>query len=373
MRMNNPIRILHVVGIMDAGGAETLIMNLFRNIDRKRIIFDFVVHSQKEGFYDKEILKLGGRIHRVPNFNTKNSINYCISWNTFFKTFKEYRIIHSHVRSTASLFLWIARKHGKHTIIHSHNTSNGKGVNAFIKDFLQIPLKYIADDFFACSRDAGHYLFGEKIMSSNKCEILPNAIDIKKFSYEESGRKKVREELGINDNQLVLGHIGRFEYQKNHDYLIEIFSEVVKNDNKAILLLIGSGSLLDSIKQKVKEKKIEENVRFLGLRADTSSLLKGMDIFLFPSHFEGLPVTLVETQVSDLKCIISDGISNEVDFKMGHIDYISLKKPPEFWANEILNRKNISRNNLEHKFKKYNFNITYLSEWLSEYYIIKQN
>lgn len=373
MKKIAPIRILHVVGIMDAGGAETLIMNLFRNIDRKKIIFDFVVHSDKEGFYDKEILELGGKIHRVPSFNFKNSIKYYMSWRNFFETFQEYKIIHSHVRSTASLFLWIANRYGMHTIIHSHNTSNGRGLNAFIKDLLQIPLKYIADDFFACSREAGRYLFGEKLMSSNKCEILPNAIDVNKFSYEDYGRKKIRKQLEISDNQLVLGHIGRFEFQKNHDYLIEIFTEVVKKEKDAILLLIGTGSLLELIKRKVKENEIDENVKFLGLRSDTSSLMKGMDIFLFPSHFEGLPVTLVEAQVSDLKCIISDSISTEVDFELGHINYIPLKKPAEFWAKEILNHKKNTRNNLEKEFEGYNFNITYLSERLSDYYINKAN
>lgn len=295
--MKRPIRILHVLGRLDRGGAETMVMNLYRNIDRTRVQFDFIIHTNDECDYDEEILSLGGIIYHIPQFNGKNFLQFKKAWHSFFKTHPEYKIIHGHVRSTASIYLWIAKKYGLITIAHSHNTSSGVGFSAFIKNTLQYPLRYIADYLFACSKSAGQWLFGKKVLKKNNFIILKNAIDSQKYIYDPNIRIKVRKELQIAD-KFVIGHIGRFNIQKNHDLLINIFNTVHNRNKNSILLIVGDGELRSSIQKKVENLGLMDSVIFLGVRSDIPELIQAMDFFLFPSLFEGLGIVAIEAQVS---------------------------------------------------------------------------
>ena len=215
--MSDPIRIIQVFAQMNRGGAETMIMNLYRMIERSQIQFDFIVHTNEECAYDNEIRSLGGRIYRVPRYNGKNHFEYIKSWNKFFKTHPNYKIIHGHVRSTASIYLKIAKKFGLVTIAHSHSTSSGTGFSSIVKNILQYPIRNIADYLFACSEQSGEWLFGKNASKRNNFVILKNSIDVKKFVFNERVRFEKRKELKIDD-KFVIGHIGRFIPSKNHKF-----------------------------------------------------------------------------------------------------------------------------------------------------------
>jgi glycosyltransferase involved in cell wall biosynthesis len=374
MNNNSPIRILHVFGIMNFGGAESYIMNIYRNIDRSKVQFDFIVHSSSKGHYDDEIFDLGGRIFIVPQFKLYNIFKYIKAWKNFFNGYSDSRIIHSHIRSTASIFLPISKKYGLKSIIHSHSISAGIGISAFVKNILQFPLKYIADYFFACSKEAGEWLFGRQLLSDGKVHIVNNSIDTQSFKYNIKTRNKIRKQLNLN-GKFVIGHVGRFEYPKNHDFLIDVFKEVNSNYTNTILLLVGYGSLEQQMVQKVKQLGLEDKVIFLGRRTDISELLQSMDVFLFPSHFEGFPVTLIEAQASGLKIVASENIPSEVNIT-DLIEFVSLKTPANVWKQKVLEHKDgYNRNDMYRKVLSKGFDIKSNTKWLEEfyYYVLGEN
>jgi glycosyltransferase involved in cell wall biosynthesis len=280
--MSEPIRVLQVFAQMNKGGAETMVMNMYRNIDRSKIQFDFVVHTEEECTFDNEIVQLGGRIYRVPRYIGRNHLAYTRAWNTFFRNNSEYKIIHGHVRSTASIYLKIAKKYGLKTIAHSHNTSSGNNLVALTKNILQFPLRNIADYLFACSKRAGEWLFGENINYRDNYYILKNAINTHEYIFNEEIRLRKRQELGLKD-RFVVGHVGRFNKQKNHKFLIDIFKSIHELDDNSVLILAGSGPLKSKIEKKVNSLNLSDSVLFLGVRSDVRELLQAMDVFLFPS------------------------------------------------------------------------------------------
>lgn len=335
--MREPIRILHVLGRLDRGGAETMVMNLYRHMDRQQVQFDFVLHTAEECSYTQEVLQLGGRIYAVPAYSPKTAGKYRRAWRQFLKEHTEYRILHSHVRSTASLYLPLAKKYGMTTIMHSHNTSSGKGLAAVVKTIFQYPLRFQADYLFACGREAGEWLYGKMACRSQRFVVLPNAIDLTQFQWSFETRKEVRRMLSVDEKTLVIGHIGRFEQQKNHSFLVKIFEEVRKIESDSTLLLIGEGVLRTAIEAQVASSSTAGHVRFLGSRNDVNQLLQGMDVFLFPSLFEGLPVTLIEAQAAGLVVIMSDAVTSEIKIT-DLIDECKLKEAPEVWAKRIVDK-----------------------------------
>jgi len=307
-----PIRVLHVLNAMNRGGAETMVMNLYKAVDTSIVQFDFIVHSAEKGEFDDEIRQMGGKIYVCPKFKGHNILKYLSWWKKFFKEHKNYKILHSHIRSCASLYLPIAKKYGLRTIIHSHSTSNGKGFKSLVKKILQYPLRYQADFLFACSREAGEWLFGKKFIRSRKYVMFPNAIDIKKFKYNEEIRNEYRRKFNMED-KIVFGHVGRFVKSKNHMFLLDVFNEIHRRNNNTVLMLIGDGELRSEIKARIHHLGIDDSVVLTGSRSDVPNLLQAMDAFLFPSLWEGLPVTLVEAQAAGLPCLISDSITKDID------------------------------------------------------------
>lgn len=330
---DNCIRVLQVLGGLNRGGAETMVMNLYRNIDRNKIQFDFIKHTESKCAYDDEIKELGGRIYSIPKYKVYNHFQYKKAWNNFFKKHPEYKIIHGHVRSTATIYLKIAKKYGLYAIAHSHSTSSGKGIKAIIKNMLQFRIRYITDYFMGCSKEANEWLYGKKIANSEKCIILHNAIDVEKYTYNEDIRNKLRKELNIKEDEMVVGNIGRFSYMKNHKFLIDIFEKLCKTEN-CKLLLVGDGELKNDIQNIVKNKHLESKVIFTGVRSDVNEILQAMDIFVMPSIFEGLPVTLIEAQASGVPSLITNIITKEVDITP-LIYRENLKNEPLIWANKI--------------------------------------
>ena len=306
-------------------------MELYRRIDRSQLQFDFVVFPGETGGLYPEITSLGGHVFECPRYSGGNHFAFCNWWNTFLTEHTEYHIVHAHVRSSASIYLSIAKKHGCLTIIQSHSISNGKGIPAVIKYLLQLPLRHIADYLFSCSDAAGRWLYGENATHKSNYSIIPNCIDCKRFAYSESVREAIRNELGIEEDCFVVGHIGRFHEAKNHKYLVRIFKEILNKNHNSWLLLVGDGELRGSIEALCNRFEIQERVIFTGARRNTEQYYQAMDVFLFPSLWEGLPVSVVEAQASGLHCIISDKITRDVQLT-DLVEYYPLEKTPADWA-----------------------------------------
>jgi len=325
-----PIRILHVLGYFDYGGAEALIMNIFRQLDRSKITFDFVVHGEEVGALEKEALALGSKVYRVPQYSGKNHLAYRRAWKKIFEDHPEYPVIHGHVRSTANIYLKIAEQYGLETISHSHSVSSGTGFSAFIKNIMQRRIRKTADHFLACSVEAGEWLFGEEIVSQPNFHVMKNAIQAEKYLFNYNVRKKVREKLNL-ENQFIIGHVGRLHEAKNHVRLINIFNQFHKEHPDSVLLLIGEGEARDAIKQEITALELDDKVRLLGSRNDTDELLQAMDIFLFPSLYEGLGISVVEAQASGLPSVVSTAIPEEAIYT-DLVHPVSLKENDEVWV-----------------------------------------
>ena len=243
------IRVLHMIASLDVGGSQTMMMNIYRKIDREKIQFDFVIDRPAETYFAGEIRELGGRVYTLPAFRGTNAGEIRRDWNNFFYTHPEYRILHSHVRSYASLYLPVARAHGVKTIIHSHSTSTGGGVKGAVKSVMQLPLRHQADVLMACSRDAGEWLYGKRACQSERFVLLPNGIDTDRFLLPPGTRERYRRELGL-EGRFVIGNVGRFYDVKNHTFLLDVFAEVRAREPRASLLLVGVGPLQQQMAQK---------------------------------------------------------------------------------------------------------------------------
>lgn len=307
-----PIRVLQYIGSLEAGGSQSMIMNIYRNIDRSKVQFDFAVDRKGKDnlFYKDEIESLGGKIYIFDEyFKGYNYFAFKKQWKEFFRKHPEYKIIHCHVRSVASIVLKIAKQNGLVTICHSHSTSNGKGIKAVAKKMLQSRIHKYCDYYFACSEESARWLYGENMTKSDKCIILNNAIDTSKYTFDEKVRARARKELGLEDKK-VLGQIGRIEKVKNYDFSIELLSRLLKEDDKYFLLIVGAGSLENIIMKKARKLGVDKKMMILKNRSDVPELLQAMDVFIMPSLYEGLPVSLVEAQASGLPCVISNNISD---------------------------------------------------------------
>lgn len=332
-----PVHIAQIMGKWIGGGVESVIMNYYENIDRTKFQFDFICDDDSTNIPYEKIEKLGGKVILVPPY--QKVFKYI---KTLKKIFKEnnYKIVHSNINTLSVFPLYAAKKAGVPVrIAHSHSTSNKKEwkKNA-VKNVLRPFSKKNANVYFACSELAARYLFGNKTFEEGKVTIINNAINLEKFKFNQGKREKLRKELKIKDDEFVVGHIGRFVSQKNHTFLIDIFNELRKENNKAVLLLIGQGPLQDQIKEKVRELGIEDSVRFAGQVDNASDYYNAMDVFVLPSLYEGLGMVLIEAQANELPCIASTEVPKKASVS-NQVEFISLKEENKKWADNIL-RKN---------------------------------
>ncbi|MBV1817956.1 glycosyltransferase family 1 protein [Clostridium cochlearium] len=367
--MQKPIRILHVLGALNRGGAETMIMNIYRNIERSKIQFDFMIHTDKECDYNDEIIKLGGKIYNVPRYSGSNHFNYKKAWDSFFNIHPEYRIIHGHMRSTASIYLKIAKKHRLITIAHSHSTSSrGNKFEQLVKNIMQFPIRYIADYLFACSDEAGKWLFGRNVLNKSNYKVIKNAIDIEKYTFNEVKRNEIREILGIED-KFVVGHVGSFTYPKNHKFLISVFYEIQKKYKDSILLLVGDGEIRPYIQKHIDDLGINDKVKLTGVVGNVNDYMQAMDVFVFPSIFEGLGIVAIEAQTSGLPCIVAETIPKEA-YVTDLIKSVSLKEPVDIWAETILKYIAVyERRNTYKQIKCSGYDIFETAKWFEEFYL----
>ena len=363
--MDAPIRILQMIGSLNMGGSQTMIINLYKNIDRSKIQFDFILDHPLELYYKEMVVAMGAKIYFMPTFKGTNVLEIKKAWNAFFAEHPEYKILHSHVRSYASLYLPIAKKYGVKTIIHSHSTANGKGFASVVKRILQYPLRRQADYLFACSEESGKWLFGKKAIKKSNYRMLPNAVDTAKYAFNEVTRAEMRCDLGVEEGAVVYGHVGRLHPAKNHLFLLEVFKGVLEKQANAVLMIVGDGELRGEIEAKICELGIGASVKLLGARSDVPDLMQAMDVFVFPSKWEGLPVTVVEAQAAGLPCFISNTITKDVDVSM------LIKRLPvassDVWVDEILN-SNLKRLDAIPDIINAGFDVKEASAWLDEFY-----
>lgn len=352
---------------MNRGGAETLIMNLYRNIDRSKVQFDFL--TCKEGVFDNEIVKMGGKVHRIPYISDVGHFKYVKELNNFFITNYQYKIVHSHMDKMTGLVLREAKKAGiPIRISHSHNTSSEGGIASKVyKWYAGNFILRNTTNFFACSNYAAKWLFKKK---SHSTKILKNGIECDKFVFSQRVREEVRRELKLDTNTFVLGHVGRFAHQKNHGFLIETFAEFHKINQDSVLILVGDGPLRLDIKKQVENLNLQDKVKFVGIRSDIQRLLQSFDVFVFPSLHEGLPVSLIEAQGSGLPCIISDNISQEVDIGSNLIEFIALSDKG-LWIEKIkgISAKHVGRKNITSTLAKQGYDIRETAANIEHFYL----
>lgn len=337
-----PIRVLQIIGFVCGGGVEAVIMNYYRNIDRNKIQFDFIIDGYEKTALDNEISSLGGKVYKVEPY-TKNPFKNIYQIYRIIKD-NNYQIVHSNMNTLAVFSLFAAWLAGaKVRILHNHSTAvKSEKLRSAMKYVLRPFAPIFANKYLACSKLAGEWMYGKKKMEEGKVKVLNNAINVDDFAYNVNLRKKFRQDLNIDENTLVIGHVGRFMYQKNHDFLIDIFREIHKQKNNSLLLLIGDGSLRKMIESKVRNYGLKDCVKFLGLRKDVKDLYNVMDVFVLPSWYEGLPVVSVEAQANGLPCFVSDKVSKECNLSSS-MHFISLDKNAGDWSKKILD-SNITRN-----------------------------
>lgn len=301
------MRVLQVIGAMDRGGAETVIMNLYRTMDREKVQFDFLVHTQRRCDYDDEIEALGGRIYRIPMYNIANARKYRACCRAHFRDHPEHRVVHGHIGSCAGIYLDEAKRAGRATVLHSHAQNYDRFPRQQVFNLLVKPSLKMADFFLACSPEAGRDRFGDGIYDGPRCEVMPNGVDASLYECDDASHERAKAELGLSES-FVVGHVGRFIEVKNHRFLLGMFACLKKRVPNAKLLLLGRGPLEDGVRARARELGLEQDVVFCGVRDDVPRYLKAFDLFVFPSVLEGLPMATVEAQAAGVPCLLSTGV-----------------------------------------------------------------
>ena len=371
--MSSPKIVLHVVGRLDIGGAESRIMDLYRNIDREKVQFHFVQHTKDRCAFEDEVERLGGKVYHVPRFNVKNYFSYKKAWKDFFKEHPEIQVVQGHMTSTAVIYLPIAKKAGvKTTIAHARSAGVDPGMKGKITRFLRRNLYEKCDYRFTCSEMAGEAVFGDQNQIPRKATFIPNAIDVDKFKFDEETREQIRYELGIKD-KFVIGHVGRFAHMKNHKYMLQILKQCIEIEKEkklpeTVLMFLGDGELKEEVMEQAVAMGISSRVLFMGNRRDVYRYYQAMDYFLLPSLYEGLPGTAVEAQTSGLPGIMSDTVTREA-VVTELLQVRSIKEEPKLWAEEIMNSTKKDRIIYAQKVKDASFDVKEQAKRMQEFYL----
>ncbi len=333
MKSKDCIRVAQIIGKWVGGGVEATVMNYYRNIDHSKIQYDFICDEDSTNIPYEEIEKLGGKVILIPPYQKVFAYQKELK-----RVLKEgnYKIVHSHINTLSVFPLRAAKKAGVPVrIAHNHSTTNkAEWKKNLMKQALKPFAKVYSTHYFACTEHAGRWLFGDKEFDNGNVFVMNNAIDLDKFKFDEKIRKKVRKELNINDNTTVIGHIGRFMKQKNHEFIVNVFNEYHKKNKNSLLLLVGQGPLMDQIKEQVLNLGLKDSVKFLGQRNDANEIYQAMDLFLFPSVYEGLGMVVVEAQCSGLPCVASTEVP-EIAKVTDNMKFLSLGDNVEVWSDTI--------------------------------------
>lgn len=361
------VRILQVVTQMNRAGLETMLMNYYRNVNRSQIQFDFLVHREGCYDYDKEISQLGGNIYHIRPITPKGFWSYLQDLRHFFLEHKEYKIVHSHLDALSSFVLLEAKHAGIHIrIAHSHNTAFTKDKKYFLRLLSKYMLPLGATHYFACSQEAALFLFPKSI-ARLKCRIIKNAIELDRFRFNFNIREAKRQELEIRKETFVIGHVGRFCIQKNHDKVIHIFMAIHRKNPDSILFLVGQGELEKNILNLCMQLGIQDSVRFLGVRDDIDQLMQAFDLFLLPSFYEGFPVVGVEAQAAGLPCLMSNRIKEDVAL-IDSTAFLPLEAEDVVWAKKALELRQLPRKDTRKELSTKGFDIKEQAILLQNFY-----
>ena len=346
---DEPVKVLYFVDRMLRGGIQSLVIDWVSRFDKQKIHVDFLLLDDGNKYELEDKLKeLGCNVYKLKGIWIRNPfdyIKYAKAMNNYFKNHHDYKVVHMHSSSKNYMVLKYAKKYGiPIRIAHSHSTGfqTKNKLKTAVGNYFKKKLVFYATNYFACSKLAGIWLFGDKIVRSDKFTLIKNAVDYDKFKFNKLKRNEIRKELGIQNNQVVIGHVGRFVVGKNHKFLIDIFNEYHKLNANSKLILIGTGELEEAIKHKVFDLGLEDDVIFCGFKENVSDYMQAMDLFLLPSIYEGLPVVGIEAQASGLNCYMSDSITREVKVT-NNVYFISLSHSAKEWATIIKNHS-LSRN-----------------------------
>lgn len=374
MEYNKVDRVLHIVSAMDRGGAETLLMNVYRNLDKSKLQFDFIVHRNDRGDYDNEIRKLGGKIYNVPSLGIAGPLSYVKKLSDIMSS-NSYIAVHSHTDYQSGFPVLAAKIAGiPHRICHSH--SNNWPMNESIKQklvlkVLQSIIKFSATQYCSCSQEAGAFLFGQKAVEKNQVTILKNGIDLGQYLDETITKTSVIRELGLNQDTKIIGHVGKFSKSKNQAFILQVLKQLLNKDKRYVALLVGDGPLKEKIEREAESMGLSKHVRFLGVRSDIPRLMKAFDVFLFPSLFEGFGIVTVEAQISGTPCIMSDAVPVSTDMGLGLVRYLSLEEHPEKWEEEVgmaINMQKPEKDILVKALSEKGFSIQQnIEEWMKLY------
>lgn len=370
MEGQEPIRVLNLFTILNRGGAETMVMNYYRHIDRSRVQFDFLVHREERGAYEDEIESLGGHIFRMMPVRPWTAVSYRRAIRVFFAEHPEYHILHAHMSELGLYAFEEAKRAGIPVrICHAHNAPHGIDFKSPVRWYMKTRMRPYITHRFMCGYESGLWLFGKKYQDS--FIQMNNAIDAARFRFDTARRAAVRQSLELSDDILTVGHVGRFCYQKNHPFLIDAFASVRRQIPNAVLLLVGDGEDRGAMEARVRDKGLSGAVRFLGTRTDIPDLLQAMDVFAFPSHFEGLSVASVEAQAAGLPCLISDGIPIECK-KTDLVHVLPLGAGADAWGAELARLARESREtrrDMSEEIRAAGFDIAENARWLQNFYL----
>ncbi|MBQ8133002.1 MAG: glycosyltransferase family 1 protein [Clostridia bacterium] len=379
MKTDEVPRILQLnSGSGDFGGVSSFLYNVYTHIDRDKIQFDFISPNiTTYGIHREEIENMGGRIYELGI--TGNILTRKLKLYRELKKFlnnHDYRIIH--INSGNFFFnlfaVSAAKKAGiEFRIVHSHNAgdTNHSIFKRILFNILKPSLEKKATELYACSEKAAQYMFTKKSNENRKVSIIKNGIQIERFVFDAQVREQLKNDLRIND-KIVIGHVGRFLEQKNHEFLIKIFAEIHKENNNTVLFLFGSGEKQEKIQQLVKEEELEDCVRFMGVIGDIEKMYQIMDVFVMPSFHEGLPVTCIEVQVNGMPCVLSDSITSEVKINE-NVLFVSLKESPQFWAHKVLSALESGRADNCDKIENSGYSIDSVAKNLRDRYFVMLN
>lgn len=349
-------RILMVIGSTNMGGAQIFILNLLKNMDLERYQIDFAINFKEvEGGIGQELRNMGCNIYTLPYFKVYNYSTFKKCWKEFLTDHK-YDIVHGHSSNSASVYLKVAKEMGCVTIAHSHSAGfRGNLIHRLMKRYFASQIRKVADYWFACSSIAAEHLYGKGYKDYNHYYDIPNGINAEKYRYDASISNRIRKSIGVNDGDFLCGHVGSFTSPKNHPFLLDIFKEVLKKKSNAKLICCGGGKLLPQIKERAQKLGIIDNIIFPGIVKNCNEYMMAMDVLIFPSLFEGFPMTIIEAEATGLPIVMSDVITTEVDIT-NCVQRLSLNDHPELWADNIINLKSGERStyNCIVKDSKYN-------------------
>lgn len=355
--MDKKFKILHVVGAMNIGGTETMLMNIYRNIDKSKVQFDFISYSQDDAYYDEEIKRLGGKVIKLSKTQSINELCESIKKNG------PYEVIHAHTLFHCGIAMIAAKKCGvKIRISHAHTTLDNSDslIRKIYINLMRNVINSLSTDLLYCSKEAGRYLFGNKALNGNKSKYYANVVDYTKFiDNKKEEVVKFKEEHNIKSD-LVIGHIGRFMEAKNHKFILKILENMVSKSIDVNLLLVGDGHMRNEIEDMARQYNIYDKVRFVGIRKDIDVMLQTMDVFIFPSIYEGLGLVMLEAQASGVSCVVSEAIQEEADLKLGLVNKLSLNDDIDVWIDTILssdNKKDIQINEIIKAFENSGYSV----------------